>query len=44
MSLPLSPFTTEEITAWINEAAKGANKAARDLLYCIFDNIIHVFI
>ena len=31
MHLPLIPFTTEEITGCANEAAKGANKAPRNL-------------
>ena len=29
--LPPMPFTTEEITGCTNEAAKGANKAPRNL-------------
>ena len=34
--LPLIPFTTEEITGCTNEAAKGANKAPRNLPFCFF--------
>ena len=34
--LPLIPFTTEEITGCINEAAKGAKKASRNLPSCLF--------
>ena len=30
------PFTTEEITGCTNEAAKGANKAGKNLPYCFF--------
>ena len=30
MSLPLIPFTTEQITGCTNEMAKGANKAPRN--------------
>ena len=31
--LPLLPFTTEKITGCTNEAAKGANKAGKNLPY-----------
>ena len=34
--LPLIPFTTEEITACTNEAAKGANKALINSPSCFF--------
>ena len=34
--LPLITFTTEEIFSYTNEAAKGANKAARNASSCSF--------
>ena len=38
--LPLIPFTTEEITGCTNEAAKGANKAPRDLSSCFLFHVL----
>ena len=34
--LPLIPFTTEKITGYTSEAAKGANKAPRNPSSCFF--------
>ena len=38
--LPLIPFTTEEITGCTNEAAKGDNKAPRNLLVFLFHDLL----
>ena len=35
-SLPVIPFTSKEITSCTIEAAKGANKCPRNLLYIFF--------
>ena len=40
--LPLKPFAYEEITGCTNEAAKGANKASRNLPSCFFISCITV--
>ena len=34
--LPLIPFTTEATTVCTNEAAKRANKAPRNAIFCFF--------
>ena len=34
--LPLTPFTTEEVTGRTNEAAEGAKKAPRNPPSCFF--------
>ena len=39
-SLPLIPFTTEEMTGFTNEAAKGANKAGRNLPFCFLFHVL----
>ena len=31
--IPVIPFTTEKITGWTNEAAKGDNKTPRNSLF-----------
>ena len=36
ISLPLTPFTTEEVTGCTNEAAEGAKKAPRNPPSCFF--------
>ena len=38
--LPIIPFTTEEITGCIIEAAKGANKAPRNPPSCFFFHVL----
>ena len=43
MSLPLIPFTTEQITGCANEMAKGANKAPRNPTSCFFISCFTVF-
>ena len=34
ISLPLIPFTSEEIASWTHKVAKDADKAGRNLLSC----------
>ena len=41
--LPHTPYTTEEITGFTNEAAKGVNKAPRNPLLVFFCFIFYCF-
>ena len=43
-SFSQTPLTTEEISDCTNEAAKGANKAPRNLLSCFFISYFTVFV